>query len=31
MAKSQLIGKDLDAGKDWGQKEKGEAEYEMIK
>ena len=29
-AKSQLIGKDPDAGKDWGQKEKGEAEDEMI-
>ena len=25
-AKSQLIGKDPDAGKDWGQKEKGAAE-----
>ena len=30
-AKSQLIGKDLDAGKDWGQKEKREAEDEMVK
>ena len=28
--KSQLTGKDPDAGKDWGQKEKGEAEDEMI-
>ena len=30
-AKSQLIGKDLDAGKDGGQKEKRAAEDEMIK
>ena len=29
--KSQLIGKDLDAGKDWRQKEKGSTENEMIK
>ena len=29
-AKSQLIGKDLDAGKDWRQKEKGITEDEMI-
>ena len=28
-AKSQLIGKDSDAGKDWGQKEKGTAEQRM--
>ena len=27
-AKSQLIGKELDAGKDWREKEKGEAEDE---
>ena len=26
---SQLIGKDLDAGKDWGQEEKGTTEDEM--
>ena len=30
-AKSQLIGKGPDAGKDWGQKEKGEAEDEMVR
>ena len=30
-AKSQLIGEDPDAGKDWGQKEKGRAENEMIR
>ena len=30
-AKSQLIGKDPDAGKDWGQKEKGVAEDEMVR
>ena len=30
-AKSQLIGKDPDAGKDWRQKEKGEAEDEMVR
>ena len=30
-AKSHLIGKDLDDGKDWGQKKKGEAEDEMIR
>ena len=29
-AKSQLTGKDLDAGKDWGQKEKGEIEDEVV-
>ena len=29
-AKSWLIGKDPDAGKDWGQEEKGTAEDEMI-
>ena len=29
-AKSQLTGKDLDAGKDWGQKEKGATKDEMI-
>ena len=29
-AKSQLIGKDPDAGKDWGQEEKGTTEYEMV-
>ena len=29
-AKSQLIGKDPDAGKDWGQEEKGATEYEMV-
>ena len=29
-AKSQLIGKDLDAGKDWGQEEKGTTEDEMV-
>ena len=29
-AKSLLIGKDPDAGKDWGQKEKGTTEDEMI-
>ena len=29
-ANSQLIGKDLDAGKDWGQKEKGATEDEMV-
>ena len=30
-AKSWLIGKDPDAGKDWGQKEKGVAEDEMVR
>ena len=30
-AKSQLIGKDPDAGKDWKQKEKRAAEDEMIR
>ena len=29
--KSWLIGKDLDAGKDWRQKEKGAAEDEMVR
>ena len=29
--KSQLTGKDLDAGKDWGQWEKGVAEDEMVR
>ena len=29
-AKSQLIGKDPDAGKDWGQEEKGETEDETV-
>ena len=29
-AKSPLIGKDLDAGKDWGQEEKGMTEDEMV-
>ena len=29
--KSQLIGKDPDAGKDWTQKNKGAAEDEMVK
>ena len=29
-AKSRLIGKDSEAGKDWGQEEKGEAEDEMV-
>ena len=29
-AKSQLIGKDPDAGKDWGQKEKGMTKDEMV-
>ena len=28
-AKSLLIGKDPDAGRDWGQEEKGMTEYEM--
>ena len=30
-AKSQLIGKDPDAGKDWGQEEKGETDDEMVR
>ena len=30
-AKSRLIGKDLDTGKDWGQKEKGAAEDKMVR
>ena len=29
-AKSRLIGKDPDAGKDWGQKEKGVTEDELV-
>ena len=29
-AKSWLIGKDFDAGKDWGQEEKGTTEEEML-
>ena len=29
--KSQLIGKEPDAGKDWGQEEKGEAHKEMVR
>ena len=29
-AKSQLTGKDHDAGKDWGQEEKGEIEDKMV-
>ena len=29
-AKSQLIGKDPDAGKDWGQEGKGATEDEMV-
>ena len=29
-AKSQLTGKDPDAGKDWGQEEKGVTEDEMV-
>ena len=29
-AKSQLIGKDPDAGKDWGQEEKGTTEDEIV-
>ena len=28
--KSQLFGKDSDAGKDWGQEEKGETDDEMV-
>ena len=31
MAKSQLIEKDSDAGKDWGQEEKGAIENEMVR
>ena len=31
MAKSQLIEKDSDAGKDWGQEEKGVIENEMVR
>ena len=30
-AKSLLIGKDPDAGKDWGSKEKGTAKDEMVR
>ena len=29
-AKSRLIGKDSDAGRDWGQEEKGTTEDEMV-
>ena len=29
-AKNQLIGKDPDAGRDWGQEEKGTTEDEMV-
>ena len=29
-AKSSLIGKDSDAGRDWGQEEKGTTEDEMV-
>ena len=29
-AKSSLIGKDPDAGRDWGQEEKGTTEDEMV-
>ena len=29
-SKNRLIGKDLDAGKDWGQKKKGTTEDEMV-
>ena len=29
-SKSWLIGKDTDAGKDWGQEEKGTTEHEMV-
>ena len=29
-AKSRLIGKDFDAGRDWGQEEKGTTEDEMV-
>ena len=29
LMQSRLIGKDLDAGKDWGQEEKGMTEDEM--
>ena len=31
LMQSQLIGKDPDAGKDWGQKEKRAAEDEMVR
>ena len=30
-SKNQLIGKDLDAGKDWRQKEKGATEEELVR
>ena len=30
-AKSQLIGKDPDAGKDWGQEEKGSTKDKMVR
>ena len=29
--KARLVGKDPDAGKDWGQEEKGAAEDEMVR
>ena len=31
LAKSRFTGKDLDAGKDWRQKKKDEAEDEMVR
>ena len=31
FVKNQVIGKDTDAGKDWGQKEKKAAEDEMVR
>ena len=31
LNKSQLIGEDPDAGKDWGQEEKGMTEDEMVR
>ena len=31
LEKTQLIGKDPDAGKDWRQKEKGAAEDEIVR
>ena len=30
LAKTRLIGKDSDAGRDWGQEEKGMTEDEMV-
>ena len=30
LMQSQLIGKDTDAGKDWGQEEKGAKDNEMV-